>query len=1155
MAEAIIITLAAPVVKIALTKLTSLVTEEFLAFTNVRDDMDTLCSTLTDICQLLEVLERNRTNSSDGFHQMNNWLKKLQIAGYDAGDLIESWAAEYHQWKTKKQVQKLSLPFSASKFSFQRQEACDLKEITARIKKILQEGQVYRTIIGNPPMRTESLSRETGSLSNNIVEGRGDDVENIIKLLIPDEEASNGGDIDFIPIVGMGGLGKTTLAQVVYNDARVHGHFKRKFWVCVTENYDEKKILKGILESNKSIFDANISLVVLQDRVRELLVEKPFLLVLDDLWNDDYMKLQPLENLLKQGVRGSKVLVTTRNNEVWKITGAKASYSLRAFNDNESLALLEKIAFKESALPDELKEYAKQIVNRCNGLPLAVKQVGGLLRGITEAEEWSYIAKSEIWELKKDKVLPALRLSYNNLSSALKQCFAFCSLFPKAHVFDKTELVKLWTAEAFIQPHERHRTEVIGSRYFKELSDRFFFEILAEDENKGRMHDLVHDLALSISSPFCCQVKDVVPNKFEEVTRHVSLLSNEVEQPLSEIIKRSKKLRTLLLPNKQFKAFGKADREIFHSLKYMRTLDLSSSTLQELSGSIENLKLLHYLDLSKTEIKKLPDSICNLYQLETLKLSDCPWLFTLPRKLKTLVNLRHLELDEMFWYTVSTLPESIGCLTGLHNLHKFQVGCNTGYKLQELKKMEYLTGFLHISNLENAVDAREANLKEKEMIKKLVYEWSSSNLNLQDEDAKQVLEDLQPHPMVQDIQICHYRSSEFPIWIRYGKYENLGSIYLNHCTGIKILSLGELPNLRELRLKNMPEMMEWKEERILFFLRLHISGCPKLTKLPSMFSALRSMKIKNCESLDTIPVGPVQFITLAGNPVLKHWTEADVFARSVVDGRPVIRHGMTSHSLLEANIINCPELQTLPSELYPQKLEISRCKKLRTLPDANHAQRLQVLALDACHDETLVGMIPSSETLYSLVISNIPNLICLPKWPSLPGLQALYIRDCADLAYLSNQENGNWLFECFNSLKHLSISNCPKLLTLPAEGLPTSIQVLSIGPCASLSSFGPGEVFAKLTSLTDLYLEDCPALESLPKEGLSASVQHLSIQGCPSLIRSCGKDCSDWPKIKDIPDLEIETPSTETSSSSSASWYNLRRNRKGNKSKGKKALE
>lgn len=669
-------TLATPVVKIALEKLSSLVFEEFLGITNVRRDLEALRITLTDIRELLGILEKNRTNSSNGFAQMSNWLTKLQVAAYDAGDIIESWAAEYDQWKKKKQVRILSLPF-ASKFRIQYRELNDLREIRARINKILQDGQVYKTIIGSPPVpRSESLSRQTGSLPNNIVEGRGDDVDNITRLLIPDEEASDGGSIAFIPIVGMGGLGKTTLAQLVYNNERVKNHFKRKFWVSVTENFDQARIFKGMLESSTTTFDANISFAALQGIVLELVAEKRFLLVLDDLWTNNYMALEPLENILKRGASGSKVLVTSRNNEVSRITGAKSSYSLRHFNDNESRLLFEKIAFEGRNSPDELEEYAEQIVKRCNGLPLAVKQMGGMLRGITDVSEWRYIARSgEIWEPKNDVVLPALQLSFNHLSPTLKQCFAYCSLFPKAYIFDKNELVKLWIAEAFIEPHKGIRTEDIGSRSFKELSDRFFFETLAEDESKYKMHDLIHDLAQSISTPFFLQVKDNFPKDFGEVSRHVSLISNKVEQPLSEIIKKSNKLRTLLmLAGIHFTAFGKAPGEIFNSLKYMRTLDLSSSSLQELSDSIKNLKLLRYLDLSKTEIRKLPDSICNLYHLETLKLLQCPWLFTLPSTLKNLVNLRHLELDEMFWYKASTLPESIGCLTSLHNLHKFQVG-------------------------------------------------------------------------------------------------------------------------------------------------------------------------------------------------------------------------------------------------------------------------------------------------------------------------------------------------------------------------------------------------------------------------------------------------------------------------------------------------
>ncbi|KAK9923165.1 hypothetical protein M0R45_031597 [Rubus argutus] len=1129
------VTLATPVVEIALEKLSSVVFEEFLGITNIRDDLEALRGTLTDIRELLGFLEKNRTSSSNGFAQMNNWVTKLQIAAYDAGDMIEFWAAEYDQWKKEKQVRILSLPF-ASKFRFQHRELNDLREITARINKILQDGQIFKTIIGSPSVpRSENLSRQTGSLPNKIVEGRGDDIDNIIRLLIPDEEANDGGSIAFIPIVGMGGLGKTTLAQLVYNNERVENHFKRKFWVSVTENFDQTRIFKGMLESSTTPFDANISFEALQGTVLELVAEKRFLLVLDDLWTNNYMALEPLENILKRGASGSKVLVTSRNNEVSRITGAKSSYSLRHFNDNESRSLFEKIVFEGRNSPDELEEYAEQIVKRCNGLPLAVKQMGGMLRGITDVSEWRYIARSsEIWEPKNDVVLPALQLSCNHLSPTLKQCFAYCSLFPKAYIFDKNELVKLWIAEAFIEPHKGIRTEDIGSRSFKELSDRFFFETLAEDESKYKMHDLIHDLAQSISTPFFLQVKDNFPKDFGEVSRHVSLISNIVEQPLSEIIKKSNKLRTLLmLAGIHFTAFGKTPGEIFNSLKYMRTLDLSSSSLQELSDSIKNLKLLRYLDLSKTEIRKLPDSICNLYHLETLKLLQCPWLFTLPSKLKNLVNLRHLELDEMFWYKALTLPESIGCLTSLHNLHKFQIGCKKGYKLEELKKMKYLTGLLHISHLENAVDAGEVNLKEKEMIEKVVFEWSSSNLNLQDEEVKQVLEDLQPPPRVEEIQICHYRSYEFPIWMRYRKFDNLYSIYLNHCTRIKILSLGELPKLREVRLKNMPEMMEWNEDRDLQCLSsLNISGCPKLTKLPILFSALRTLKIKKCESLDTVPLGPVEVVRLADNPVLKHWTEVTATLMRVEDGRPVIIPCMTSHLLKEANIINCPELQTLPTELYLEKLEISGCKKLSTLPDEHHAKLLQVLALDACHDETLVGMIPSCEVLYSLVISNIPNLICLPKCPGLPKLQALYIHDCADLEYLSNQENR--LFDGFNSLKLLSICNCPKLVTLPAEGLPTSLQVLTIGACESLSSFGHVEALAKLTSLGDLYIEDCPAILSLPETGLSASLRHLSIRGCPSLIITCRKDGSDWPKIKDIDDREIEEPPSEP-------WYrNLR---------------
>ncbi|XP_024178444.1 disease resistance protein RGA2 isoform X2 [Rosa chinensis] len=1157
----VVIPLATPVVRLALTKLTSFVTTEVSAFNHVKDEIETLKNTLTEIQAVLTRLEAVQQSSS------MEWFNRLRVAAYDADDLIYSWATRYLQWSMKKEVQIIHLPFSTSNFLFQYLQSRKLRKIIATLNKILEDGQRYKNITDTPMPTTgnPSQSQQTGSVSSSLVVSREEDKEKIIRLLTTDEESSDGQNISFIPIVGMGGLGKTTLAQLVYNDDRMNQTFETKIWVCVTDNFDIKRIFREIVMSqmSKKIIghDANsISVDKLETHAKDILAQKRFLLVLDDLWTYNHVDLEPLEKILVQGGRGSKVLVTSRISEISNLKYSKSAYFLQCLGDTESWSLFQNIAFKEHLLTgrvrEELEVYGKEIVSKCKGLPLAVKQMGGLLCGNTDVNRWKNIKSSQTWEVGDDRVLPALRLSYDHLLPNHKQCFAYCSLFPKAYVYEKDELVKLWMAEALIEPNNRERTEVIGSTYLKELSNRFFFE--REDETKYRMHDVIHDLAQEISSPFCCQVKDkkdiMTPN-FNEKSRHVSLLSEEIEQPTLEIIKKSKKLRTLILPVQHLKAFGKVQHEIFHSLRYMRTLDLSSSTIQTLPESIEKLRLLHYLDLSKTEITALPDSICKLYNLQTLKLLQCPWLFNLPTNLKTLVNLRHLELDEMFWYKASMLPRSIGCLTSLHNLHKFQVGCKTGYKLEELKNMEYLTGTLHISKLENATNAEEANLKEKELIEKVIYEWSNSDLNLQDEATeKQVLEDIQPHSRVKELQICHYRSTEFPIWMRGRQLQNLVNIELNHCTRITILSLGELPHLKEVILNNMLELKEWQEETYQSLevdkwkeetyqpLRiLKISGCPKLTKLPCCLSKLTVLEITRCESLETIPFGPVMFITLVDNPVLKHWTREDLEVTIISDDgeRQRVTADLSSFSaqMINVKIINCPELNALPRDLYPQKLEIGGCRSLSDLPDEDHSVRLQHLALDACHEDTLVTRIPAASILQSLVISNITNLICLPTWPSLPSLQALYIRDCEDLEYLSSQENR--MFERFTCLKVLSIQNCPKLVALPVEGLPTSLQYLRIGSCAMLQSFGPPDVLQKLGSLNDLYIEDCPALLSLPDNGLSTALLHLSIKQCPLLIERCGQEDGDLPKIRDIPDLEIQKPTTGRPTS--AALYHLPR--------------
>ncbi|XP_059651015.1 uncharacterized protein LOC132298632 [Cornus florida] len=263
------------------------------------------------------------------------------------------------------------------------------------------------------------------------------------------------------------------------------------------------------------------------------------------------------------------------------------------------------------------------------------------------------------------------------------------------------------------------------------------------------------------------------------------------------------------------------------------------------------------------------------------------------------------------------------------------------------------------------------------------------------------------------------------------------------------------------------------------------------------------------------------FLILVDNLVLEDWNERYGHLRSVNDqGVLVVQLRPSLSSLLELKIINCPKLQALPVHFGPQKLEISGCQLLSTLLIPDYSRRLQRLALDTCHDGTLVRVIPETISLYSLVISNISSLTSLPKWPTLSGLNALYIHNCEALVSLSEEEAS---FQGLTSLKLLSIWGCPKLVTLPNKGLPASLERLSIGSCPSLKSLGPGEMLKSLTSLRDLYIEDCPAVETLPEKGFSSSLKHLHVEGCPILTRRCQKDIGpDWSKIKDIPDLDLE---------------------------------
>ncbi|KAK4478930.1 hypothetical protein RD792_014437 [Penstemon davidsonii] len=336
------------------------------------------------------------------------------------------------------------------------------------------------------------------------VYGRTSEKEEIIKLLVSDHYQTIRNMPHVIPIIGMGGIGKTTLAQMVYNDKRVNELFDVKAWAYVSDDFNSIRITKSLLESATAKPCDTMNLELLQGGLKDTLNKKKFLVVLDDVWNEKLDSWNDLSIPFLVGSPGSKIIVTTRNEEVISNMNAFPPNFLKEISDEACWSLFVHHAFG-SQMHSDLIPIGRQIMNKCKGLPLALKTLGRILASRLDTNYWNAILNSNLWEMppRKNAILPSLRLSYHHLPSNLKRCFAYCSIFPKGYEFDKKNLVMLWMAEGFVQPPGKNSLEEVGEEYFSELLSRSFFQESVQDNNRYVMHDLLNDLAQSVSRKTC----------------------------------------------------------------------------------------------------------------------------------------------------------------------------------------------------------------------------------------------------------------------------------------------------------------------------------------------------------------------------------------------------------------------------------------------------------------------------------------------------------------------------------------------------------------------------------------------------------------------------------------------------------------------------
>ncbi|XP_031261861.1 putative disease resistance protein RGA3 isoform X2 [Pistacia vera] len=899
--------------------------------------------------------------------------------------------------------------------------------------------------------------------------------------------------------------------------------------------------------------------------LRKEIDRRKYLLVLDDVWNEDRDKWLKLRELLMSGSPGSKIILTTRTQLVADVTGTIAkSYDLKGLPSDESWCLFKKMAFKQGQERENSKlvTIGKEIVTKCAGVPLAIRSIGSLLYSKDTESEWLYFKNNVLSETSQDKndMLSILKLSFDQLPSYLKQCFAYCSLFPKDHEIDKQTLVNLWMAQGFIQSSNRTQNlEEIGDQYLMELLRRSFFQDVEYDQWGNvisfKMHDLMHDLAQSVAGSESSLV-DLDARNVSERIRHVSfdaVVDSSWKIPNSLL--EAHRLRTFLLPVQpvSYTILKKATHdEIISSFKYLRALDMHNTGVDQVPIGIGKLKHLRYLDLSKNiGIMRLPSSITRLQNLQTLKLMSCKMLEKLPRDMRKMTSLRHLELDQCIGLT--QMPSGLGQLTALNTLSRFVVGkasssSSSSGSLRELKYLNNLRGELAITKLENlknaASESREANLKSKQHLQVLRLEWTRevNDHKIIEEDEK-LLEILQPHPQLKEFHIYGYRAGRFPNWIisdlslllpnlleiniwrcyrclelpLFSQLSKLKVLKLEEVTAVEYIETGDphmrekkepatfFPSLKELRLFDLRNLKGWWKEAVdeaslpsfPCLSKLVVGHCPEFAYLP-LHPILEELELK-----DTSEKLIQKLMMIAAETEESSTTATNISFSSSRSPLAKLKH-LSIDSVMD--LVSLP-LKGLQSLTFLEYLSVSNCPKLLCLPG-----------------EALRGL----TSLRFLSISGCAKLMSLSKGlKHLAALEELEIKECRELDLSNGDEDGMQLqgLKCLCTLK---IGDMPKLVSLP-DGLQqaTSLKNLWIRSCPGLKSLP--DWIGNLTLLRRLEISDCLGLTSLPQSMCYLkALQSLEISKCPLSFAANQKETSaNWPQLAHIPDIQIDTEKSE----------------------------